>query len=216
MTRKQLQYRLIFAFAVLLLLVVAAVALRLHRMPGLDRSDERAGYGLIKDLAPLILGLLAVLLTSWYQQRMAFLTALRAWWSHLLRARTSMLAYLATASRSEEAYNQAYGEISRATDEVRTVYRNVGEDDQYIGYYPYEPVNDMRKAFEAGANDGGEDAKLRASGEIWDAWKALRWSFLNEFDAPEPTRPIVQFGHRDNRRRGPRPKRHPRSTSSGA
>jgi hypothetical protein len=163
------------------------------------------GYTLIKDLAPLLLGVLAVLIASWYQQRMAFLAALRACWSHLIEARTSMLVYLTSPTKSEEAYGQAYREISRATDEVRTVYRNVGEDEHHVGWYPYEPVNDMRKAFESVAGDDREEASAAAGEAIWDAWEALRWRFLEEFSAPEPTHPMTVPGERADRRRGPKP-----------
>jgi hypothetical protein len=60
MTRKQLRWRLSAAFVVLVLLVTLAILLALHRMPELQTGDERTVYRLIKDLFPLVLGVLAV------------------------------------------------------------------------------------------------------------------------------------------------------------
>jgi hypothetical protein len=173
MTRNQIRRRLNAAFAVLVLFVAIAVLFRVHLIPLLNSKDERVGYGLLKDLAPLLLGVVAVFLANWYQQRMAFLVALRACWSHLIDARTSMHAYLSTPDKSAELYGRAYREISRAIDEVRTVYRNVGEDADHIGWYPYEPVNDMLKAFESVADDHRENAATAADQVIWDAWQAM-------------------------------------------
>jgi hypothetical protein len=188
-------------------MLVAAVLLKVHRMPLLGARDERVGYGLVKDVSPLLLGILAVFLTSWYQQRMAFLQALRALWSHMIEAKVAMLAYAATPTKTDDAYREAYRQISRAIDEMRTVYRNVGESDRYIGWYPYEPLNDMRKAFEDLRADAGDGATERASERIEASWSALRWNFLAEFGAPEPTDPMTEIGERPPRLEGPAPRR---------
>jgi hypothetical protein len=175
-------------------------------MPLIGVRDENRGYSLLKDMSPLLLGILAVFLTSWYQQRMAFLQAMRALWSHMIEAKVGMLAYAATPARTDDAYRSAYHQISRAIDEMRTVYRNVGENESYVGWYPYEPLNDMRKAFEELRRDSSDRAAERARDKIEASWAALRWRFLEEFGAPEPTHPITQIGERPERARGPRPR----------
>lgn len=93
MTRTQLRRRLIAAVVVLTVVLGAAVLLKVHRVPLIGTGDERVGYGLVKDMSPVLLGILAVFLTSWYQQRMAFLQAMRALWSHMIEAKVAMLAY---------------------------------------------------------------------------------------------------------------------------
>lgn len=206
MTRVQLRRRLLAAAGVLLVVLGAAVMLKLQSMPMLGARDERIGYGLVKDMSPLLLGILAVFLTSWYQQRMAFLQAMRTLWSHMIEAKVAMLAYAATPSKTDDAYRAAYHQISRAIDEMRTVYRNVGENDRYIGWYPYEPLNDMRKAFEKLRGNAHEPAAERARERIEASWAALRWRFLEEFGAPEPTHPITSIGEQPDRLRGPRPR----------
>jgi hypothetical protein len=207
MTRRQLGRRLIAVVLVLTSIVVVAVLLRLNRMPLIGRHDETVGYGLIKDMSPLLLGIVAVLLTSWYQQRMAFLQAMRTLWSHMIEAKVVMLAYAATPTKTDDAYRSAYHKVSRAIDEMRTVYRNVGETETHIGWYPYEPLNDMRKAFEPLGGDTSDRAAERARERIEASWAALRWRFLEEFGAPEPTHPITTIGERPSRIRGPRPSR---------
>lgn len=67
-------------------------------------------------MSPLLLGVLAVFLTSWYQQRMTFLQALRSLWSHMIEAKVAMLAYAATPTKTNEAYRSAYRQISRAIE----------------------------------------------------------------------------------------------------
>ena len=205
MTRAQLRCRLIVAVAALIAVLSSAILLKVHRVPLVDAADERVGYSLVKDVSPLLLGILVVFLTSWYQQRMAFLVNMRALWSHMIEAKTAMLAYAATPTKQDDAYRSAYRQISRAIDEVRTVYRNVGEDAYYIGWYPYEPLQDMRKSFEA-LRDNPNDVALsrQTAEEIERAWAALRWPFLAEFGAPEPTDPIVEIGARPQRLPGTR------------
>lgn len=207
MTRNQLRHRLVASVVVLGLVVVAGSLFHFGRMPIVAKAKQPGDYVLVKDLAPLILGILAIFLTSWYQQRMAFLAALRAVWSHMIDAKTAMLAYAATPTRSDDAYRSAYREISRAIDEMRTAYRNVGEDKNYIGWYPYEPLNDMRKTFESLREDPSDQRAQRATEEIEAAWAAVRWPFLAEFGAPEPTEPITTIGARPQRRSGLTPKR---------
>lgn len=207
MTRVQLRRRLIAAVAILTMVLGAAALLRFQGLPLLGERDERLAYGLLKDMSPLLLGILAVFLTSWYQQRMAFLQALRALWSHLIEAKVAMLAYAATSSKTDDAYHAAYQQISSAIDEMRTVYRNVGENDRYIGWYPYEPLNDMRKALEGLRRNSDERAAEHARELIEASWAALRWRFLQEVGAPEPTHPITTIGERPSRLSGPRPRK---------
>jgi hypothetical protein len=212
MTRKQLRRRLIAAVLALAAVLGAGVFLKVHRIPLIGMSDERVGYGLVKDMSPLLLGILAVLLANWYQQRMAFLQAMRALWSRMIDAKVAMLAYAATPTKTDDAYRSAYRQISCAIDEMRTVYRNVGENDRYIGWYPYEPLNDMRKAFEDLRADSGDGAAEHTRERIESSWAALRWRFLEEFGAPEPTNPMIGIGEQPSRRQGPRPHNRIRQT----
>jgi hypothetical protein len=207
MTRRQLRHRLFSAIAVLAVVLAAAVSLKLDDVPLINAHDQQMDYELVKDVSPLLLGILAVFLTSWYQQRMAFLAAMRALWSHMINAKTAMLAYTDMPTRPDDAYRDAYREISRAIDEMRTVYRNVGEDANHRGWFPYEPLHDMRKIFEALRGDPNDDAVQQAKREIDVAWEALRWPFLSELGMPEPSEPIVQRNVQSQRIRGPRPER---------
>jgi len=75
------------------------------------------------------------------------------------------------------------------------------EPDEIIGLYPFEPLHDMRKAL-MGLGPANPDPAARRSARqaIDQAWDALRPNFLDEFDPPEPSRPITIFGARDDRR----------------
>jgi len=105
-------------------------------------------YELLKDVIPLLIVVLAAYFAQVLQQRATFVTSLRSLWTHLIEAKTALLRYTYDPIPTWKKYQDAYDSLSRAIDEVRSLYRNYGESKDYIGYYPYEPMHDMRKVLE--------------------------------------------------------------------
>jgi hypothetical protein len=195
MTLARLRKRVGLVAGGLGLVIAVAVTLRLF--------GEDEAYGTVKDLSPLVIAILAAFLASSFQERATFVQSLRSLWSQLIDAKNELMEYTRTPSPSSEQYAYAFKQLSKAIDEMRGVYRNVGEDDNYRGYFPYEPLHDMRrslKKLEQSPDDA--DAAEAAQREISAAWDALRPSFLAEFAPPEPTTPIVLRKSVDERQSG--------------
>lgn len=201
MTGKQLAMRIRIAVAVLAGLLLVAALLRANLIPALKKSEEAKWYDFGKDVFPLVVAVLATFLASWFQRRLTFIESLRRLWSSMIEAKIELKAYARRPDRSEADYAHAYGALSRSIDEVRGVYRNVGETDSSIGLFPYQPLHDMRKALEGlGPGPYDEQASERSLQTIDQAWDSLRLSFLAEFDPPQPTSPVTTRGSRDPRR----------------
>ena len=195
---------------VLGLLGLGAALLKLHVVAGLSDRQETRAYELGKDLFPLIVAVAATFLASWFQQRATFLESLRRLWSHLIDAKLCLIEYAEGRERSQAQYRSTYRALARAIDEMRGVYRNVGESSKVVGRYPYEPLHDMRRALErVGHGTYDEQASAEAIELIDQAWNALRAEFLAEFIPPEPTAPILEPWSHDPRRPRLRPPPEP-------
>jgi hypothetical protein len=196
MTAERLRRRVGFVVAGLAVLIAAAIV---FKATGHDEV-----YTTIKELSPLVIAILAAYLASRFQARAAFHASLRDVWSHLIEAKNELVAY--TMDPSPERYVQAYKQLSKAIDEVRGVYLNVGEDERHRGWYPYQPLHDMLTTLEDLGPSPYAAKCLEAKDQIEQAWNALRPNFLAEFEPPEPTDPIIHWGARDRRKKGSAPK----------
>jgi superfamily II helicase len=87
---------------------------------------------------------------------------------------------------------------------MRIVYSNVGETEDLIGLFPYEPLHDMRRILEAlDPRKHPTPQKLeRGYDEIREAFNAIREHFLDEFEIEEPARPILVRSMRRKKREG--------------
>jgi hypothetical protein len=105
---------------------------------------------------------------------------------------------------TREKYQGAFNALSKAIDEVRGVYLNVGESAANVGLFPYEPLHDMRKALLAYGvmPTPGESDRQECGAKINQAWFALRPQFLYELQPRRATYPITESGATDPRRGG--------------
>lgn len=192
MTLSMLHTRIALVAAGLGSLIALAAILKLAG------SDEF--YGIIKDLSPLVVAILAAYLASCFQQRATFVQSLRSLWSQLIDAKNDLVEYTRTPSPTREQYEHVYKQLSKAIDEMRGVYRNKGESDEFRGLFPYEPLHDMRKSLESLGHHPHDGVRAEAARQtILARWNALRPRFLAEFAPPEPTAPMVQRGSVDKR-----------------
>lgn len=189
MTRRK-QNR-ILAVVVVCLTVLIGLALA-AKLSGIDWA--LSFYDLIRDTSLLIVTVAAAFMASVYQKRSTFLQNLREQWHDIVHVKGELIYYCHLEKPTVDDYLLAARELSECIDTMRIVYRNVGETDKLIGYYPYSPLHHMRKELETldpRKRIPTPEQRFAVRTEIWDAFNAIREHFLDEFDIDEPTRPIV-------------------------
>ncbi len=201
MTRRRLRNHLSLIFAICGAIVVIAAGARLVGGPRF-----MALYEFLRDMSLIFVTAAAAYLAHLFQRRLTFLQSLREEWREIVDTKAALVAYCDRDGSTLEDYLAAYSRISRAIDYMRIVYANVGETDKLIGLYPYEPLHDMRKAFERldprlGIPCGAPE-RAAARDAIWEAFNALRESFLDELDLEAPAKPIFKPGSKRTKKPG--------------
>jgi len=187
-TRKKLQLNVILVVLVLFLLVVAAVV-----CPCL--------YQILKDFSNIFIAIAAAYLAYCFQSRQAFIASLKELWHKCIEAKSELIEYSFDPQPDQEAFGKAHLAISTAIDMVRAIYRNVGENEQSIGLFPFEPLHDMRRTLdELGFKGITATQQNEARTRIMLAWNAFRWCFLREFSTAAPTFSITERSACDPRR----------------
>ncbi len=203
MTRRRLQRNLIIVMAIVSVILAVAALARLSHIELLAVL-----YEYIRDMSLLIATLAAAYLTNIFQRRHAFLQSLRDQWRDIVVTKSTLIAFCDLKDTDASAYVEARARLSQTIDHMRIVYGNVGETATLIGYYPYETMHDMRRAFERlEPRDGaplGNNERREVRDAIWEAFNVLREHFLDEFDLEEPTFPMLQPNGRRTKRPGAR------------
>ncbi|MCJ2042164.1 hypothetical protein MKK55_24870 [Methylobacterium sp. J-059] len=195
MTKRQLRNNVICAIIALVTIFLAAITSRLLL------HDEQV-YVVIKVFSTTFIAVIGAYLAYCFQRRQAFLASLRELWKEITDAKIEINFYVNQSSRKNEDYIKAYRALSRAMDIVRGVYKNVGETATEVGYYPFQPLHDVRKSLERIESAPSNVETLQTERDrIAEAWNALRWSFLTEFVRVEPERPITKNLASDPRRK---------------
>ncbi len=150
MTRRRQSMRLRIVVVVLLAIIAVALVAKLQNGDALfDRL-----YEFIRDMSLLIATIAVAYLANVYQRRQQFLLSLREQWREIVQTKSALLLYCKTPSPTGEQYLRAAAQLSECIDYMRIVYANVGETRELIGYYPFEPLHDMRRAFKTLDSDG--------------------------------------------------------------
>ncbi len=203
MTRKRQDRILGFTVAGLVVLIGLALAAKLSGV-----AWALSFYEFIRDTSLLIVTVIAAFMAHVYQRRTTFLQNLREQWREIVEAKAALIYYCHLKDPTLEDYLIASRQLSETIDNMRIVYRNVGETSELIGLYPYGPLHYMRKVMDKldprVANPTVED-KYHARGEIWDAFNAIREHFLDEFDIDTPTRPVLILNMKRKKRDGAAP-----------
>ena len=119
----------------------------------------------------------------------------------MIDAKNAVVTYTHDANPTQATFGNAHAALSRVIDGMRGVYRNVHETTKEIGFFPYEPLHDMRKTLEGlGFVNSTTERRRAARKEIIESWNALRASFLREFSTPYPTYSLTIRGAQDPRR----------------
>lgn len=200
MTRKNQNRILTIVVAGLVALIGLALAAKLSGIPWALNF-----YEFIRDTSLLIVTVIAAYMAHIYQKRSTFLQNLREQWHEIVHAKAELIYYCHLENPTLDDYLFAARELSECIDTMRIVYSNVGETESLIGLYPYAPLHHMRITVEQLDPRKGTptpEQRYAARGEIWDAFNAIREHFLDEFDIEEPTRPILIYGMKRQRRDG--------------
>ena len=184
MTQKMLRTRLFYVCGVLVLCLIGGAVL------GWCMSRDALPF---LALSPLVVSVPAVYLANCFQRRALFVSSLRALWSEAVEAKGLLMRYCLSAGQTD--YYEAWTELSNVVDKVRAVYRNMAETDQDVGIRSFEPLMDMLGEFESlapSSNTPPPFAQIQTN--IEDSWQAFQDAFLEEFDRPEPSSYISEFG----------------------
>ena len=199
MTRNSLKrtLRLVYAALGLVLLVALAAKLAplLSWLPEPIVRTATAIYEYLKEMAPLMIAVLATVLASAFQKRSKFTASLEQEWRGIVSTKSALYAFCEKAYPTADEYVAAFCRISETIDNMRIVYCNVGETDDLIGLYPYMPLHDMRRALQTldprkNKNVTPEYRKL-VRDAILRSFYALRENFLEELDLEEPGHPLL-------------------------
>lgn len=203
MTRRELNR--IVKITVFALIVLIGLALG-AKMTGFQWALNF--YDFIRDTSLLIVTVVAAYLAQVFQKRNTFLQNLREQWKEIVETKAALIYYCHQENPTLEDYLVASRQLSETIDNMRIVYRNVGETDELIGLYPFSPLHHMRHVMDIldpRVNKPTAEDKFKARGEIWDAFNAVREHFLDEFDIEEPTRPVLLHGMKRKKRDGAAP-----------
>lgn len=210
MTRTSLDRVLRSIYACVVLVVGLALAARFAEyIPGLPpiAADVAKGvYEVIKDMSLLIATGGVAYVTNVFQKRSKFVESLEEEWRGIVRTKSVLHAFCEKPYASTDDYLAAFARISETLDNMRIVYRNVGETDTLIGLYPYAPLHDMRRALQSidprkRSNIPAEERKL-VRDAILQSFYALREVFLEELDLEAPVHALLISGGRRMKKPG--------------
>jgi hypothetical protein len=156
-------------------------------------------YEYLKDMSLLIATCGVAYISNMYQRRQSFLDSLKTEWRDIIGAKTALLTVMHNPQLTHAEYLAAFTRLSETIDNMRIVYRNVGESDDLIGLYPYAPLHDMRRVLQTldpRATDVALVDRKLARDTMLRSFYALREYFLEELDLEEPDHPLLLSGAR--------------------
>jgi hypothetical protein len=201
--------RRVYLLLGLVLLMALATKLGDH-LPWVKNSVASAVikdlYEYLKDMALVFVTVVAAYLANVFQKRSKFVEALEMEWRNIVSTKSALFTYCAKTYPTTDEYVGAFCKISEALDNMRIVYRNVGETRDLVGLYPYAPLHDMRRALQSIDPRKNslitEEQRTLARHAILQSFYALRETFLEELDLQEPDHPLLIMGARRTKKRG--------------
>lgn len=200
MTRSSLNRTLRLTYVVLFLVLGISILAKLaDRIPGIAGTPiETAAadiYEYLRDMALVLVTVVAAYLASVFQKRSRFLERLEEEWRGIVRTKSALYCFCENPSPTADDYLAAFCGISETLDNMRVVYANVGETDELIGLYPFAPLHDMRRALQSidprKRSDVTPEERKLVRDAILQAFYALRENFLEELDLSEPDTPLA-------------------------
>ncbi len=181
MIKETFNRRIFVIIVVFVLLVVLGVILSL-----IDSTNNRIYYSTFKDLIPLVLGIAASYITYLVQQRLSFLKQLNIIWSETVSVIQHAAHFCEKNEKDEETYYQYLINISIVIDDIRGLYKNLEEDYDGVGLYPFEPIKEVYVLFKKYGMSDNKDSN-NCKNMIYKLWKSMRKEFLKEFNRQIPS-----------------------------
>lgn len=210
MTRTSLDRVLRHIYVCVFLVVALALAARFAEyIPGLPPfavEFAKGVYEVIKDMSLLIATGGVAYVTNVFQKRSKFVESLEEEWRGIVKTKSALHGFCEKPYPSTDDYLAVFSRISETIDNMRIVYRNVGETDTLIGLYPYAPLHDMRRALQSidprkRTTIPPEERKL-VRDAILQSFYALREVFLEELDLEEPVHALLISSGRRTKKPG--------------
>jgi hypothetical protein len=205
MTRARLRRTLRRTYVLLFLVLAISLFAKLGELDGKPLGEVlhpycKAVYDYLKDMALVLVTVVAAYLANVFQRRQQFINALKEEWRDIISAKSALYTFTQLERPTIEQYLTAFCAVSETIDNMRTVYENVGETDDLIGLYPYAPLHDMRRALQwleprKRPDISAEDRRL-ARDAILQSFYAVREGFLVELDLEAPETPLLIYGAR--------------------
>ena len=205
MTRSTLKRTLRHIYAVLIIVLgisfLAKIADHIPYLAGTSAAQLlKDTYEFLRDMSLLIATGGVAYIANVYQKRQSFIDALKEEWRDIIAAKSALFTYTQLDRPTQEQYLATFCTLSETIDNMRSVYRNVGETDSLIGLYPYAPLHDMRRVLQTldpadNPNPSAEERKLVRDASL-QVFYALRETFLEELDQEEPDHPLLNSAAR--------------------
>lgn len=213
LTRKRLQLCFLIAIACYAGAIAIGVILKIA-FPDKDHPV----YSTYKDLVPFLIAIPAAWLALCVQQRNSYMQQLRKLWSDVVSSVQEGIQVTFLTPPTQEQYAKALSRLSCAIEEVRGVFKNLGENRNSIGLYPFEALKEIRREVMNLGFGGGfaADRAPDARKAIIKLWKQLRDKMLREFDRDLPTYPQSPYLGDDLDEPGTGPSRGSTAASRGA
>ncbi len=184
MTKRNLTRCFRIAIAIYVIAVVIGIIIRIY-----DKTDHIIVYSTFKDAIPFVIAIPAVWLGYCLQRRLSYLQQLRSLWSRIVEAIQQAIHYTFNGNPTKEEYINTLKVLSVAIDEVRGVFKNLGESDKTIGLYPFEPIKDIYGLTKDLGLSVDTEQKDEVRQKIFALWREARKELLKEFDREVPTFP---------------------------
>lgn len=162
-------------------------------------------YEFLRDMALLIATGGVAYITNVFQKRHAFIDSLKTEWQDIIEAKSALLTFMHNDAPTHADYISAYTRLSETIDNMRIVYRNVGETNTVVGLFPYAPLHDMRRVLQTldpKKSSVTSEHRKQARDAMLQSFYALRDGFLDELELDEPDTPILMSGARRLRQSG--------------
>lgn len=189
MTRKRLRNIINIVTSIYVFCILIGISLR-----ACDSTEEQKFYSTFKDLLPLIFAVPLGYLGFCFQRRNSFMSSLKELWKNMIVAVNEAIQYTHNEENTQEDFGRVLTKLSEVIDELRGVYKNIGESELSVGLYPFEPIKLISVEIKK-LGYGGLENQIRENARrvILGNWKSIRNEFLHEFDRYEPTKPVTPY-----------------------
>lgn len=190
MTRQKVTFWVYATISVYILCIIIGISLKYHYP-----ETNNPIYTTFKDLIAFLIAIPAAWLGYCFSRRISYLQHLQSLWTHVNSSIQQVIQYTHLPNPEPDDYANVQLVICTMIDEIRGVFKNLGENRTDGGLYPFEELKKIQKIHSSlGFGDTfTEEIATDSRKKIILNWKNVRVPFLSEFDREEPTFPSSPF-----------------------